>query len=258
MNDAELAKQIESNYINEYRPMHNYMGVVFDEDSVLTEVSSNFPTTWFNGVLRADGSSPTLPERMEKTIAKYVNRDMMSWRLGVLTVEAETVRKLLESAAPACVNRTKAMVLRTPIESESINDKFKVVKVDNVKRMSEFMVPFNEPYCPNEEISVFLESYFGSRLNSQKESYLLGYYKEQPVSCAYYFVDSGVGMINGVSTISEFRGRGFARRIMEAAIDDIFRKHSVPVSLYARDMAVSMYEKIGFAEVYQREDYVFE
>jgi len=271
--DGELAKQIECNYINEYRPMDGHMGFAINEDIVLTEVSSSFLTTWFNGVLRADGSSPALPERMKQTIAKWANKAMMSWRVGVLTNEAEKVKKLLLSCAPAQINRVKAMALRKPIASQSRSgvsgsgfsgsgfsgdDNFRIEIVDNAKRLAEFMVPFNDPYCPTREVADFVELHFRNMLDSEKQTLLLGYLKEKPVSCAYYFVDSGVAMINGVSTLMQFRNRGFGRRIMEATIDDIFSKHSIPISLYARDMAVSMYEKIGFTEVYKREDYVFE
>jgi len=36
--DADLARCIESNYINEYRPMHDCMGAIFNEDDLVTEL----------------------------------------------------------------------------------------------------------------------------------------------------------------------------------------------------------------------------
>jgi FR47-like protein len=264
--DADLARCIESNYINEYRPMHDFMGATFNEDDLVTEFTTDLPTTWLNGILCADGRSASLPQRMEEIISERRNRGPFSWRLGVLTPNRDVVRKLLQTHAPKRISRTAGMILNDPsiIESTTMTARPKdqsliISEVRSEKELAQFMIPFNQSFCPSEITADFVEKFFRTRLEQYpKETFLTGYLGERPVSCSYYVVNSDVAMINGVSTIEEFRGRGFARRIAEATIVHINTAHKLPVSAYTSEMSISLCKKMGFTDVYVREDYVFE
>ena len=153
--DADLARCIESNYINEYRPMHDFMGATFNEDDLVTEFTTDLPTTWLNGILCADGRSTLLPQRMEEIISQRRKRGPFSWRLGVLTPNMDVVRKLLLTYAPKRISRTTGMILNSPssIESTAMTARPKdqsliISKVRSEKELAEFMIPFNGCLLP--------------------------------------------------------------------------------------------------------------
>ena len=93
LTNEDLACKMERNFITQFRLLSGINGATFFEDDVFTEFVSGYQTSWMNGVLKTDGSSTKLSERVNETLKKYACP--MLWRVGALTSKPEIVREAL-------------------------------------------------------------------------------------------------------------------------------------------------------------------
>ncbi|MFX0021394.1 MAG: GNAT family N-acetyltransferase [Candidatus Hermodarchaeota archaeon] len=81
----------------------------------------------------------------------------------------------------------------------------------------------------------------------QKEAvFCIGSYKEKPVSTLLLYLSSGVAGLHAVSTLSEFRGRGFGLAISRFALEDAFKMGYFIGVLQASSLGERVYKKLGF------------
>jgi GNAT superfamily N-acetyltransferase len=130
--------------------------------------------------------------------------------------------------------------------------------VDKQEKLYDWLVPFADAYALSENVIDHFQQFMRSRVEQAKgEAWFTGYVDNLPVSSAYYLTDSEVTMIYNVGTLTDFRKRGYARRIVEAAINHAWEHSSFPVALYASKMGVSLYRDMGFVDVYSLDQYLF-
>ena len=81
----------------------------------------------------------------------------------------------------------------------------------------------------------------------QKETiFYLGYFQDKPISTLLLYLSSGVAGLHAVSTLSEYRKRGFGFAISRFALIDAFKIGYYIGVLQASSLGETVYKKLGF------------
>lgn len=250
---------MERNYINGFRLLSGINGTIFSEDEDTAEFWSGYSAAWINGVFRTNGSAKNLDEIIARTLRKNPAVPML-WRVGVLTNEPERVGEALRARGLRDAGKVPALALMPGqlVASQQCSE----LKVRVVSTPAE-VIDWLEPYCTgfslNDTIREYFKQFITGRLNSSHtEAWFVGYVENEPVCCAYYLTTSEITVIYNVSTLADFRNRGFGRLLVEAAIKHAWQQSSYPIALYSSEMGLSLYRRIGFTDVYQLGEFVRE
>ncbi len=253
-----IAERMEANFIHGCWLGSNINGTALTEDTFTTYYTSPYTVPWMNVVLRADGTVPDLELRVKSMLDKFDRP--MTWRLGPLSTNVDTIRKVLECEGlvqgnwiePAmCLNVEKFK------PSEPLNE-LRIEEVHSNQQVEDWLVPFAEGFSVPPDVVGHFRSYGLERLvTNPGEKWFVGYCQDRPASCAQYIIAEGINMIYSICTTSEFRSRGFARRMVEHAAVDSLSYSDLPVCLYSSAMGLSLYESIGFETQCARTDYIY-
>jgi len=257
--NEDLACRMERNYITQFRLLSSIDGATFTENDVVTEFVSGYNTSWMNGVVKTDGNHAQLRELISETLRKYAKRCPMLWRVGALTNEPQLVRETLIENGLLFEGVDSGMVLDRGLFSDSkALPEFTAHSVNKQEKVHDWLIPFADAYSLADDAIDHFRRFMLSRVEQSKiEGWFTGYLNDLPVSSAYYLTDNEVTMIYAVGTLSNFRKRGYGRRIVEAAINHAWQYSSCPIALYASEMGHSLYRDMGFVDVCGLENYLF-
>lgn len=254
----QIACRMEQNYMNGFKLLSGINGARFIENEAIAEFFSGYQLSWMNGVFRIDGTRKDLSDLVSRTLTHYSGKCPMIWRVGAMTSRSDLVGELLLSKGLHFGGNEPGMVLDVSKlrYSESVPE-VTVRNIDDVGQISDWLDQFAKVFALPDDA----KSHFGAYMKTQvgraeNEAWFVGYVNDVPASTAYYLIDSGVTMIYNVGTVREFRKKGCARRVVEAAIADALKKSNNPITLYASAMGRPLYEDMGFAEAYTYPEYV--
>ncbi len=238
-----------------------FNGSVFHEDASIAELKSGFKLAWMNNVFRIDGDSSSLEQLISQTLKKYSDEQCpMVWRVGALTTRPERVKKLLEANGLVFSGAAGAMILEKQNRrgSQSLPE-FQIERVESGQQIDDWLKPFSQAFDLTPPIIDHFEVCIDRQLGRNPgEAWLIGYVDGTPVSSASYLLDSDVFVIYNVATLPNFRGRGYARRMVETVIEHASKFGDVPIALYSTEMGRPLYESMGFVDLYEMEDYTLE
>jgi predicted acetyltransferase len=76
--------------------------------------------------------------------------------------------------------------------------------------------------------------------------FYIGFYKQKVVSSLLMLNSSGVTGLHAVSTLPEYRGKGFGLKLSEIALKDARSMGYKMAVLHASDLGLKLYQKLGF------------
>jgi GNAT superfamily N-acetyltransferase len=253
-----IAQKMERNYINGFQQLSGINGATFHSDETIAEFVSGYEVGWMNNVFRIDGDARGLSQQISDTLKRYTDKHYpMVWRVGSLTEQPKRVIKLLEKHGFDFVGSSAAMILETKIGSESpALPELRIELVQREAQVRDWLIPFCHAFELSAPISSHFEQWIHRRLGlTSSEVWFVGYANNEPACSASYFVDSEITVIYNVATMTHFRGRGYARRILEMAIRHALNNSAFPIALYATEMGYPLYKSMGFAHVYKMKNF---
>lgn len=212
---------------------------------------------WLNAVFTYNRSGGVRRDELVELVERF-GTDSFTWFLGVMTEQPELVRKSLLDfgfefkGVHVCMTLAQENLRVAPEP-----DDFEVLCLSGVQQVQDWMLPTKVSFELTPEADLCLDSFVRSDLKTGHEVRFIGYYKGQPVSACSYFAHNDQVNIYWVGTLPEFRRRGFARKVVEAAVSHAFKQYKAPIGLYATEMGAPVYKSIGFEPLYDQEKYLY-
>jgi GNAT superfamily N-acetyltransferase len=257
----ELARRTERNFINSFQGFQGINNSVFAETDTVAKFRTGYPVAWMNCVLRINGNADNLNGEVAVILRDYEQLSCpMYWFVGALTNRASRVKEVLEARGLQFSGNYVGMALEPKMLSSSPPlPELRIEEVDGSRKIRHWLQPFTVCFAAPEIVKKHFQEYGCKRLgDSSKEVWLVGYCEDLPVSTAAYVINSGVIMLHSVTTLPQFRRRGYARRIMETAINHALKRVRLPICLYSSPMGMQLYKNMGFVEVYEFAHYLFQ
>lgn len=260
----ELCARLERNFLNYYRRRHGIFGSVVEGDVALTLTESPTDLCYLNRVFCVNADSE---EQLRVLIGESLQRfrrrhcDML-WHVGSLTRQRESVRKYILELSARPQNSSYGLFLlgALPVNLAPAVE-LQIECLSNAAKIEDWLLPFKTCFNVDgdglEHYRQCLKTLLGK---SCADVWFTGYVEGKPVSTAAYSIDSDVIVLYSITTLPEFRKRGYAKMMTEAAINHA-RSHNssdLPVALYSTIMAIPLYRELGFADLYELETYLIE
>jgi len=121
-----------------------------------------------------------------------------------------------------------------------------VLKVNNEKQFQEWYDIVIAVLFPKKSMPY---GFFQNRMNDNRYSLYVGYYKNLPVTTAMVFTDNNVAGFYMVATKNDFRKQGFGTGIVIRTILDAKESGSSYMTAQSSRMAFPVYQQIGFQHV---------
>ncbi len=258
MGKAELAQSIEINFIAACQSADGINGASFRSDSFSTRCFSNYQTAWMNLVLKADGDADDLVGLVAKTLEEYATP--MLWRVGPATTNGARLSRVLQQSGLTFSSTEPALCLSMKKfkRSEDLSE-LRIEEVLSPRQVDDFLVPFCDGFSVPDDVAEHFRLYGIERVvPMERQQWFVAYCDEQPVACVTWYACGGINMIYNVCTVEQYRRRGFARRMVDLAVEASLSKRDLPVCLYSSPLGLSLYKSIGFEEVFVRTDYMYE
>ena len=200
---------------------------------------SDWPNCIFMADLRNLDISHEI-EEVKRLIRK--NKAPNGWTVGPSSFP-ENLGKLLEENSFSNVYHQSAMALNLKDLEFNKSDlkEFKVKLIKSEKDIDIWAKVVSAGFNIKVDIN-FLQQFF----HDPKASFYIGIFEAEPVSSLLMFNSSGVSGLHAVSTLSDYRGRGFGVKISGYALLDAFDKGFKMAVLHASDLGFKVYQKLGF------------
>lgn len=255
---TDIAEKIDANFAQTCFLGSGINSATVKEDSFVTHFVSPYMVPWMNLVLKTDGNAPNLRARIEDVLAQYDNP--MTWRLGAMTSNVDAVAAELDSLGlmrSSWVEPGMCLNMEYYKRSEPHQDLL-IEEVTHEQQVNDWLIPFSQGFSVPVEVSDHFRKYGNERLaGSEGEKWFVGYSDGRVASCAQYLSACGINMIYSICTVSQFRSKGFARRMVDHVIADSLAYADLPVGLFASEMGLPLYEKMGFVTQFRRTDYIY-
>jgi hypothetical protein len=131
------------------------------------------------------------------------------------------------------------------LQLHNISD-YVVLKANNEKQFQEWYDIVIAVLFPKKSIPY---GFFQNRMNDNRYSFYVGYYKNLPVATAMVFTDNKVAGFYMVATNNEFRKRGFGKGIVMRTICDTKESGCSHITAQSSRMAFPVYQQIGFQHI---------
>ena len=126
---------------------------------------------------------------------------------------------------------------------------FVVSDIMGKKQLSEWVNILSEALFEGELITV---EQFKDIMTLDNTYFYIGLLNGKPVTTCMTIVDGDTSTLEFVSTLKEYRRRGFASAVMNKAFMDLRQKGVKTVALNAEPDGISVYNKLGFKECFKR------
>jgi hypothetical protein len=198
---------------------------------------------WPESIFRADFENLNLKFEIT-TIIKLIREDTApnGWTVGPLTTP-KNLGSILEKFGFSNVYHQAGMAIELEdIDSQAvIENGIKIEIADNKNHLKQWIDFVSTVF--NLKIDFKLLEYL---FLEPEARFYIGYYERKPVTSLMLYLSSGVAGLHAVSTLNDYRGRGFGLAISMRALLDAFKmKYRVGV-LQASALGEKVYRKIGF------------
>jgi ribosomal protein S18 acetylase RimI-like enzyme len=257
LSKEEIGRRVDGNYISFAADSEGIKGCLVSEDAFVTQFITRYQVPWMNGVLKTDANVDGILERVCQTLKSYSTP--LTWRVGPLSQNTSALHDVLLAAGLSHYSEPCLRLNLAEYKASAPPAGLTVELVTTPKQVDDFMVPFCEGFSVPPDVAEHFRIYALEKIPVSKfpQKWFVGYCDGRPVSGVTWVAACGVNMIYNVCTIEEFRGRGFARRMAELAIESSLAEVDQPVCLYSSAMALQLYKRMGFVEQFLRNDYVY-
>jgi len=125
------------------------------------------------------------------------------------------------------------------------SENLRIVKVENDGQLQQWLKVVEQTMFNNTPIETGI---FEQLMTDENINLWLGYFDNQPVCTVLSYVHSYSVGLYMISTLNDFRGKGFGQEITLKALLDASSKGVSQGALQATRLGVNMYRKIGFQE----------
>lgn len=255
LSDNLLTDAAHLNWLNFYREFstNEQGGAVREEDGYLLFTTAARWAGLHSGIFRLRESAD--PEIMVSKARKFFEDRELGFTVfsrkdkpadkGIDVAAERAGMKLDVEHDPAmvCLNRVEMPKLHAGVELRVVSTEREANEfVDVLARTWEFARP--------QEVT---RRYFGNPewiIRTPHYRAMLGLLDGQPVSGVVTYLSSRVGGVYMVSTTPEARGFGIGTAITAAATNAAFDMGAVAACLQADPLAIPMYERIGYRELF--------
>ncbi len=252
--DAELAAAIEENLFALFRATTALPDSELVEDEQFSYHDTPMPSPLFKGVWRAKLAAAETDSAIEQMIAHYKARNspLAGWWFNDHPQPPDLVERLiahgfhLDYVAPGM-----ALDLDTIEQFYRVPNGLTIVEATDEQTLSDWATALYysyEEYIPMPSARVFPDATLALGANCLWRAYL-GYWNGQPAATNLVFDGGGVSGLFCIGTIPELRGKGIGAAItLKPLLDsrDLGYRYGV---LFASEMGLPMYEKVGFRRV---------
>ncbi len=198
---------------------------------------------WPDCIFRADFENINVDKEINN-VKKLIRKRKApnGWTVGPLT-KPNNMGRLLEKFGFSNVYQQAGMAVELKdLEKKEIKKSdLMIEKVDT----EEFLIQWSD--VVSQVFGIKIDFDLIKFLQLQKEAnFYLGNYKGNPVSTLMLYLSSGVAGLHAVSTLSEYRGKGFGLSISRKALIDAFTMGYYVGVLQASSLGEKIYQKLGF------------
>jgi len=247
----EILRNISSDTINFYIEKNlddfytkssehtNFLSRIDDKISWILPKNADWPDCIF----RANFEKLKLKKEIFK-IKKLIQEKKApnGWTVGPLT-KPKNLGEILEKCGFANVYHQAGMAveLRTLKYKEIVKNDLLIERVDNELKLTQWSEVVSKVFALKVDHDLL------KFLSQQGNTYFyLGKYNEKPVSTLMLYLSSGVAGLHAVSTLPEYRGRGFGFCISRTALIEAFQLDYYIGVLQASSLGERVYRKLGF------------
>ena len=210
-------------------------------------IRSPIPHADFNCALVSDKAG-LRPEALER-IRSFFDRQRSEWEIVAPPSVGDDFYQIPHHISVTRFLREPEMIL--PKESADLRPPPSDLEIHRVRELSERLswertaaLGFQMP-----DPKLFDQLATPQSLETEGLTYYLGTCAGKPVATAILFISENIAGIYGVSTIPEFRGRGFGAAMTASAVLDGFQSGCDLSSLQAGPMGFPVYLKMGFRHI---------
>jgi hypothetical protein len=198
---------------------------------------------WPDCIFRANFESYNIEDEIENIKNLIRNKKAPNgWTVGPLTKPRDLGNKLEKYGFSNVYHQAgMAVELKELKKKKLIDNNLIIQKVEN----EEYLIQWGDIVSKVFNLKVDLE-YLNFMLLQKEAILYLGYFQEKPVSTLLLYLSSGVAGLHAVSTLSEFRNRGFGLAISRFALLDAFKMGYYIGVLQASSLGERVYKKLGF------------
>ncbi|UCC21152.1 MAG: GNAT family N-acetyltransferase [Promethearchaeota archaeon] len=199
---------------------------------------------WPHAIFRADFEDLNLKKEINN-IKKLIRKGKApnGWTVGPLTrpkdlgihLERYNFSNVYHQAGMAIELQG---VVKTNVDANNLI----IERIDNEKNLNQWSEVVSKVFQIKIDFDLLLRY-----LYSQEEAYFyLGKFEGIPVSTLMLYLSSGVAGLHAVSTLNEYRNKGFGLAISKKALEDAFNKGYLVGVLQASSLGERVYKKLGF------------
>lgn len=218
-----------------YRFSAERTGGAFLDDGSLAGVQMSEGTPWGNDVV-------LLQPLREGRVAGFVER-LSGFAANPTHVWSAWPTPDLSGHGLDLMGHPPAMVRPPGGEAPPVPDGLRVVEAEDAETLAEYDRTGIEGFPVNRPDGSRVEAFLDARLLGGPWRFFLGYAGDVPAAVASVFVGCGVGQVEFVATLPEFRRRGYGEAVTWAAT---LAEPSLPAVLLASDDGRPVYERMGY------------
>jgi len=249
--DAQLAESIEANLFALFQAVLALPGSEMVEGERLSYHHTYLPGSMFNAVWRARLTPDQFDSAIDEALTwfKARNAAMLAWWFSQQTPDLfarmEAHGFEFDYNAPGMAIDLNSIALHVP-------DGFEIVEAHDEKTLGDWVTAlygaYEEYHMSMRAARVWAEATLALGAKAPWTLYV-GYWQGKPVATNMIFNGGGVAGLFCVGTIPEARGKGLGAAITLKPLLDAKTEGYRYGVLFAAEMAIPMYRKIGFHEV---------
>ncbi len=249
--DVQLAESVEANLFALFHAVLALPGSEMVEGDQLSYHHTFLPGSMFNAIWRSRLTPDQFDGAIDEALTWFKARSapMLAWWFSQNTpdlfarLEAHGFK--FDYAAPGMAIEIDTISLHMP-------DGFTIVEAHDEKTLEDWVAALYSAYeeyqMPMRAARVWEEATLALGANTPWRLYV-GYWQGKPVATNMIFNGGGVSGLFCVGTIPEARGKGFGAAITLKPLLDAQAEGYRYGVLFAAEMAIPMYRKVGFREV---------
>lgn len=225
-------------------------GIALEKNDQFIWMQSRNPSPMFNGVLettiRQDNPEILIRDRLEQLKSKV---DVFSWKVWASS-SPQNLKYILESLGLRVSSKSSGMALDlTSIEwTASKLEKLSIRQVSHADELALWVNTLIEGFqLGQRQKRMYRKILTDAGFQYPVKNYL-GIYHGKPVVTATCFFSDGVVGVYWVSTLTEFRGRGIGRGMMDFILKDALDAGYRVAILQASSDGLPLYQNLGFRE----------
>jgi len=247
---TQKQRKILDNLLGFYRFQFSHIpGVKLTDTKNLFRYESTIPSLnnhSFNRVVYCN----TDKNGVDKIVENFGNKSCLFWTPP--ESKPNNISDILKNSGFTFIIDCPAMTLELSKLDDSISiqhPKLDIVEANNSKESADFTMIFNKEY----EREPIIGELMGKRFDETKSPdspwrKWVGYLNSRPVTISASFTTDNIVGIYSVSTLPEYRGRGFGSIMTNIPLLATKKAGAELAVLQATDKSVRIYEKLGFIQ----------